>query len=860
MFLITGPTGAGKTTILDAITFALFGESSGDTRQTENFKSDYCDPSTLCYVTLDFQLKGKQYTIERYPKQKKKSARKDGIITVNSKARLILDDGTEIIGVENVNQKITELFGLTYKQFKQIIILPQGEFRRLLESNSEDKQEIFRKIFNTDIYEKFCNVLSDKTKNITHSIEEIKLTINSYINSIDSSDDEPLKQLISDFSKNNLQNNILNLNLICSQLASNINSNKIYYKKIQNEISSLEEQKNNIINKFTNIKIMEEKKLRLGNTKSKLNSILEEKQILLKKLKTSNSKFCEISAQKDEIPNLITTQNELVNQLNNLNKINNLTLELNLLIERKNNINKNINDLISAENKLNLIDDIKNQSEILNKLKELISSIDVYNNIYVEYKTSENDYLMAYKQFLAGQAGFLAQNLTQNSPCPVCGSTSHPHKATLQQNTPSESAVNNLALKTKKLRDKIANLDLKLSANYNFIKEKIQNLKNIPFENILTQKEDFKNYVAEYENLISQQTKQIYLIKIDVSNLDLEQVQNKIKNLKESIITLNTQIESIKNQILENKSKLTSNNNIQSINIKISEIKNQIQTIEKNYIFYNNEYLNAKKLYDQNCQEVKHLTDEIESLEYQLQSSNFENTSEELKKLEINLNEINKTLSQLRENHSFITAKIKLNTKQYENIIKSTDKYNNLLNSYSNYASLSEVANGKNPKRISLERYILASYFQDVIDAANIKFSEMTAYRYLLKRKEEKEKNNKASGLDLEIIDNYTGKIRHINTLSGGESFKASLCLALGLAEVVQMNAGGVEIDTLFIDEGFGTLDSESLDSTIEALNSLKKTGRLIGIISHVNELQERIPAKLMITPSKKGSHITIKC
>ena len=122
MFLITGPTGAGKTTILDAITFALFGESSGDTRQTENFKSDYCDPSTLCYVTLDFQLKGKQYTIERYPKQKKKSARKDSIITINSKARLILDDDTEIIGVENVNQKITELFGLTYKQFKQIII------------------------------------------------------------------------------------------------------------------------------------------------------------------------------------------------------------------------------------------------------------------------------------------------------------------------------------------------------------------------------------------------------------------------------------------------------------------------------------------------------------------------------------------------------------------------------------------------------------------------------------------------------------------------------------------------------------------------------------------------------------------
>ena len=166
LFLITGPTGSGKTTILDAMTFALFGEASGDMRLTENFKSDYSDLNELCCVSLEFQLRGKRYVVERYPKQKRISARKNNIVVINSKAKLTLDDGEEIVGVENVNQKVFELFGLTYKQFKQIVILPQGEFKKLLEAKSEEKQEIFRKIFDTDIYEKFCKVLLEKTKEI----------------------------------------------------------------------------------------------------------------------------------------------------------------------------------------------------------------------------------------------------------------------------------------------------------------------------------------------------------------------------------------------------------------------------------------------------------------------------------------------------------------------------------------------------------------------------------------------------------------------------------------------------------------------------------------------------------------------
>jgi exonuclease SbcC len=225
-----------------------------------------------------------------------------------------------------------------------------------------------------------------------------------------------------------------------------------------------------------------------------------------------------------------------------------------------------------------------------------------------------------------------------------------------------------------------------------------------------------------------------------------------------------------------------------------------------------------------------------------------------IEKLKIELSEVRADETALEEKVKIIYSRIKHNTK----ILKEIEEINKaIFNDEEKYAvigELSRVANGDNSERISFERYVLAAYFDEIISAANIRLSKMAGGRFILKRKEERGKGRKQEGLELEVFDNYTGKSRHVKTLSGGESFKASLSLALGLADVVQAYAGGISLDTMFVDEGFGTLDPESLDNAIQCLIDLQKGGRLVGIISHVPELKERIDVRLEITPAKEGS------
>jgi len=249
---------------------------------------------------------------------------------------------------------------------------------------------------------------------------------------------------------------------------------------------------------------------------------------------------------------------------------------------------------------------------------------------------------------------------------------------------------------------------------------------------------------------------------------------------------------------------------------------------------------------------VKSLKDRIEEVEKEtlnMDKVNEEKILEEIKSWKEKEEEVNK-----EDNKLF--ARIDNNQKQLKKINKLTLSIAKGEEEYKVVAELSKLAKGDNSEKLSFERYVLAAYFNEIIQAANIRLMKMTGRRFLLKRKEERVKGNKQSGLELEVFDNYTGKARHVKTLSGGESFKASLALALGLADVIQSYTGGIRVDTMFIDEGFGSLDQESLDNAINCLIDLQKGGRLVGIISHVSELKERIDARLEVTPAKEGSHI----
>lgn len=857
LFLITGPTGAGKTTILDAITFALFGEASGETRRTENFKSDYSDLKELCFVKFEFELKNKKFIVERYPKQNKMSARKN-VVVVNSKAKLTFEDGEEILGTDNVNKKIIEILGITYKQFRQIVVLPQGEFKKLLEAKSEDKQEIFRKIFNTDVHEKFCKTLLESTKEIQKQIENSKQLMSGYINSIDVFEDDELLQITSQFLPNNGENSVVNINMLLIKLKANIKKNNDKTNSIKEKINLLEKNKNSINEKLMCLKIIEETKLRLKEAECKIERKEKNQQELEIELKDTLLKLKNASAQKDAVADLICEKNVLNNKLECFKEIDSLKKEHEFVLNKKIKIIQQLNRLLLAEQKIKLKAELIINKELACKFKELITSIDVYYNIFNEYNASEKKYLSEYEKFLAGQAGFLAKKLLNNQPCPVCGSTVHPNKATLLTGTPSEEYVKNLSLQTKKLRESLNGIDIKLFENYNFIKDKIAEVTNIEYKDILHSKNQLTNILSYYKDCWKTKLNEYNSINADVNNIAVETISDDIKDLQNNIIEINVMLETLKNNEIKLNQKVEDEISTKDILVKINSIDAKINTIEKNYKAENIKYQQVKTLVDENNKEIQLLNDEIKKIKIQLQKNNIKDVALNKEDLILNLQKMDEQMHNLIEELTRITSQLNVNIKQYENIKKLNCKYEKLYVKYSNYASLADVSSGKNPLRISFERYVLASYFQDVINAANVKFSEMTGYRYLLKRKEDREKNNRASGLDLEIIDNYTGKARHVNTLSGGESFKASLCLALGLADVVQMYSGGVEINTLFIDEGFGSLDTESLDSAIEALTSLKKNGRLVGIISHVNELKERIPVKLVVKTSKVGSSLEL--
>ena len=883
LFLITGATGSGKTTILDALTFALFGEASGGSRQTENFQSDYSDFSQKCFVKLEFELKQKRYIIEREPKQLKKSARKDGNIVVNSKAKLTLEDSKEITGVENVNQKIVELLGLTCKQFKQIVVLPQGEFQKLLEAKSEDKQEIFRKIFDTEIYEKFCGALQKRTKEIASQIEDSKLLLKSYIGAINVDEDEDLKDVISGFElenkfninnivqvapiNNHNKNKDINLMELVDALKESIEKTRLLSKEKDKQISEFEEKKQAHRTQIFQVQNSQNKIAKLKGIQAKISCNLEQKKVFESEFDEMNLRFEKATKNKDKIPEYILQENVLNNKLEYIKDIENLKAEYGSKLAKKNTLEKKIGKLLIFQRLLKLKEEKAVQKNILKNLKNLGDSISIYKQIYAEMKAIEKNHLEAYGKFLAGQAGFLARNLSEGECCPVCGSTSHPSKARLLKDTPSQSYVDSLYTSYKKIGDKLSSIDKDMFENYNFLKDKISEFLLIKYKDILVSKDEILHLFSKHENFYSQTIQEIKNIQKNNFDINIEKLEQElsmedceqyIKKFNDNKIVIATNLDMLCSEIKSKQSNLKSKDTQESVNSELNQIEQRISKIKAEFEFCKKERDKFKTRFERNEQELQDLKEQEHDLKSELKDIDSQDVSEVLNQLNTEVDKIDIVLSDLRNEQKNLSYRLKTNLNQYKNISKLLIENQRLYDKYSDYATLSEVSNGRNFLRISFERYILASYFQDVIDMANIKFQEMTGSRYLLKRKEDKERNNRASGLDLEIVDNYTGKARHVNTLSGGEAFKASLCLALGLAEVVQIYSGGVEIDTLFIDEGFGTLDAESLDVMIESLMSLKKRGRLIGVISHVNELKEKIPAKLVVSSSKSGSKLEI--
>ena len=867
IFLITGDTGAGKTSIFDAISFAIFGEVSGSNRPIQTLRSDFADINIDTYVELEFVHKNRKYKILRNPSYEKPKKKGEGFTKKSADASLEYDD-VVVSGIKNVDIKIEEILGINAKQFKQISMLAQGEFLKILFAESKERTEIFRKIFDTNIYNSIARKLKEKLKINEDELKELKnsfitntanilwekekyINLDSKINEIDI--DNVLKELEQELEENkeentNIEEEITKQEREIKVIEENISKQEELNLKIenykqlltkQNEYKKQEEE----IEKLKN-KIAQNQKIR-EIIKPKADKVNNEKEIikkLEKDLDTIKRNIQIGNAKEKEHEKKV----EIVNKIGEKYKEYNNYLEIKKELLEKANIIKNIENLEITKN---------------NSLKE-------YEQLEKEYKIINNEYLEKESEFFKEQVGIIAEKLEENKPCPVCGSMTHPNiakkSASVLSKEELEKIKENLEIKQNNKLKKQEEC-IKVNSQINILiqeigKESDNKLELESAKNKL--KEEFninKEKLISIEQTILKEYKSILNKDLDITKFEYDKFKDSIIDLinleKNELVKSKTLQEEKMNQLQESNLRLDKYtkeyfNELLKLRFKNEEEYNKI-------LLTNIEIENIQKNIEDFTRNVAINNTKISDLEKEAKGKSTKDLKIQKEKLMAYKN----ILIEKRKEYVKVKGKLDNNMRIYKLLLENAKELKQKIKDFIIYDELSRTANGTlaGKKRIEFEQYVQATYFDMVILEANKRLAKMTENRYFLIRKEEPEKISDKIGLDLEVKDNYNGKIRDVKSLSGGEAFKAALSLALGLSDVIQSYSGGIVVDTLFIDEGFGSLDTESREQAINTLSLLIDNNKLIGIISHVTELKERIDKKIIVTKTSDGSKIEIE-
>lgn len=867
IFLITGDTGAGKTSIFDAISFAIFGEVSGSNRPIQTLRSDFADMNIDTYVELEFVHKNRKYKILRNPSYEKPKKKGEGFTKKSADASLEYDD-VVVSGIKNVDIKIEEILGINAKQFKQISMLAQGEFLKILFAESKERTEIFRKIFDTNIYNSIARKLKEKLKTNEDKLKELKnsfitntanilweeeknINLDNKINEIDI--DNVLKELEQELEENkeentNIEEEITKQEKEIKVIEENISKQEELNLKIenykqlltkQNEYKKQEEE----IEKLKN-KIAQNQKIR-EIIKPKADKVNNEKEIikkLEKDLDTIKRNIQIGNAKEKEHEKKV----EIVNKIGEKYKEYNNYLEIKKELLEKANIIKNIENLEITKN---------------NYLKE-------YEQLEKEYKIINNEYLEKESEFFKEQVGIIAEKLEENKPCPVCGSITHPNiakkSASVLSKEELEKIKENLEIKQNNKLKKQEEC-IKVNSQINILIQEIGKESDNKLELESAKNKLKKEFNINKEKLISIEQTILKEYK-SISNKNLDITKFEYDKFKDSIIDL---INLEKNELVKSKTLQEEKmNQLQESNLRLDkytkEYFNELLKLrfkneeEYNKILLTNiEIENIQKNIEDFTRNVAINNTKISDLEKEAKGKSTKDLKIQKEKLMAYKN----ILIEKRKEYVKIKGKLDNNMRIYKLLLENAKELKQKIKDFIIYDELSRTANGTlaGKKRIEFEQYVQATYFDMVILEANKRLAKMTENRYFLIRKEEPEKISDKIGLDLEVKDNYNGKIRDVKSLSGGEAFKAALSLALGLSDVIQSYSGGIVVDTLFIDEGFGSLDTESREQAINTLSLLIDNNKLIGIISHVTELKERIDKKIIVTKTSDGSKIEIE-
>ena len=896
IFLITGDTGAGKTTIFDAITYALYNQTSGGERNGNMMRSQYARPETETYVELEFLYRGQTYRVRRNPDYKITKTLKNGKIReqkVPHSVELTMPDGTVFPEKKNATDaKIIEILGLTADQFSQIVMIAQGDFLKLLYTKSDERKMIFSKLFRTDIYWKIQENLRRKSMEMDERIQENDRAFEqekSRIIPLPESEELPLDELVERL-RERLKDAVKEQNLRRANVEE-LNKKITKYEEINKLFVSLEKIRQTGKELEARQAESKERRQQIENARKADKVLVAEQQNLRQQQEVEQSaqaiaKMTETLANDQEMFESLKTQ---LQEVEAIKKREAADLQKKMLaLEQSFPSYEALQNARSEEQQAKKVwEDLgKTSEESFHKKKAGIAALKEqqkqqeqvveqtkknWEQTSLSASESAKHYEHMYEAFLKEQAGILAENLSAGCPCPVCGSTVHPDPAKLSDHAVTELEVEQ-AKKTRAAAEEKRDMAYAAFEAEKTEKQKLaQAVEKEEADFVLAQtiakqqrKEAEQNYVSlqkiaeqireklVYPSLAEAKKQYAAMQKaLEAAEQEIERKRQKVSELAEAMNTLKGQ-------------KLAEEENQKTAKKLAAKTEKEYAKLLEKSGFVSEETYHLAILPERSRSKLEREEKEYESqclrqqseqklLEKQVSGKTYTDTTElneQLKAEKQALKEAEKTYMELHTAYENDRSVL-------QNCAVYLEKGKKLESEDQVIKSLSKTANGRlsGSAKIDFETYIQRQYFKQIIHEANKRLLTMSNHQFILKLKEEANTGRKTNeGLDLSVYSLVTDSERDVKTLSGGESFLAALAMALGLSDIVERSAGAIHPDMMFIDEGFGSLDAQSRQQAIEVLAELAGDSRMVGIISHVTELKEQIDRKLVVSRTDKGS------
>ena len=884
LYLITGDTGAGKTTLFDAITYALYGEASGDVRDASMFRSKYAAPGTPTFVELTFTYGGKEYTVKRNPEYERPKDRGEGMTTQKADAQLCLADGSLITKRKEVDAALVEIMGIDRDQFTQIAMIAQGDFLKLLLASTEERKAIFQKIFRTRCYRDLQEKLKSETITLQVKHKELRDSIRQYVGGIvcDESDPQslqvkrakeegiPIEEIVAllktlilrdDETETALSKESEDLAVELQQVTARLSKAEIW----DHARSSKKASETALAEALTQLEVLKEALSAEEEKKPQVAELTDR----IARIDAEQTEYQELDGAKTKAATLATDlqghQDALASKETDLEVLKK-TVEA-LKEERKGleDADRIKADLDAKKTALTAkqtaLQSILTDLEALDKLKKKLDKEQKACEMALDaHRTANETYAKQFDLYISEQAGILAERLEADKPCPVCGSLTHPAPAAKAEGAPTKEELDGYQEATESARKKAETAASTVAATKGKIEEKeaailvslAKELDHGTLEDAATRVKSeltaVEAAVTAHDGEIEEQEGRITRRgKIDEILPEQEDARNTldgdIRTLSESIAQEKATLASLTERIAVLTEKLCFESEEASRKARAGLVKEK-KALTDAYDAA------AKAVTDQNTVITK-LNAAITEAENILKNAEEVDTAADRDRQEA----ITNRQKEIKEQSKTVHSRQNANRHALEEIEKNERELVALETRLTWVKALSDTANGTvyGKDKIMLETYIQMTYFDRIIARANTRFMVMSGGQYELKRRKEADDKRSQTGLELDVIDHYNGTERSVKTLSGGESFKASLSLALGLSDEIQSSAGGIRLDTMFVDEGFGSLDEESLNQAIRALLTLTEGNRLVGIISHVAELKERIERQIVVTKEKSG-------